>query len=166
MIATEISPRDLFYSLIDKPKLVYVQDMGDLRGTYDINQDLISISVKEEDFENFWSTVYHEYFHKLFFHYQLQHNYLLDDADEEPFGEIVCEMGAAYICEQTGIYDKTMDHHIKYITGWLSVLRNPFLLMEIVTVVLAMVENLFQKNLCWMDLPPEVFALVYEKMDG
>jgi hypothetical protein len=59
-----------------------------------------------------------------------------------------------------------MDHHIKYITGWLSVLRNPFLLMEIVTVVLAMVENLFQKNLCWMDLPPEVFALVYEKMDG
>jgi hypothetical protein len=81
MIAMEISPRDFFFSLIDRPEIVHVQNMGDLIAGYEFFPDRISISLSEdENFETYWATIFHELSHRLFCNYQLG-QYLLGEGD-------------------------------------------------------------------------------------
>ena len=45
--------------------------------------------------------------------------------------ELVAELGAAYLCAETGIAPKTLDDAASYISGWLKVLKdNPKILIS------------------------------------
>lgn len=78
--------------------------------------------------EEYYSTLFHELTHSTGHESRLARPTLTELC---PFGstnyskeELVAEMGAAFLCGQTGIENRTIDNSAAYIKNWLSKLRN------------------------------------------
>ncbi len=78
--------------------------------------------------EEFYSTLFHELIHATGHQNRLNRPGIcnLSTFGSHPYSkeELVAEMGAAFLCGQTGIENRTIDNSAAYIAGWLRQLRN------------------------------------------
>ena len=93
-------------------------------------EDAIYMPKREvfESGEEYYSTLFHEMTHSTGHEKRLARKTL---TDLRPFGstnyskeELVAEMGAAMLCGEAGIKNRTIDNSASYISGWLSRLKN------------------------------------------
>jgi antirestriction protein ArdC len=78
--------------------------------------------------EDFYSTLFHELVHSTGSSARLSREGVVGQID---FGsstysreELVAEIGASFLCAETGIVNQVIDNSVAYIKGWLSVLSN------------------------------------------
>ena len=77
--------------------------------------------------EEYYATTFHELIHSVGHEKRLARESILEAA---PFGsavyskeELVAEMGAAYLCAESGISPAVIDNQASYISGWLATVR-------------------------------------------
>jgi antirestriction protein ArdC len=102
---------------------------GMRKAFYSLMDDTISLPV-EEDFESsaeYYAALFHELIHATGHETRLHrpslsesHGYGSDPYCKE---ELVAEIGAAFLCGQVGIIDRTIDNSAAYIQGWLKRLQ-------------------------------------------
>ena len=99
------------------------------RACYRPLEDRIFMPLREsfENPEEYYSTLFHEMTHSTGHRRRLGRKTLVDLC---PFGstnyskeELVAEMGAAMLCGESGIENRTIDNSASYIASWLSKLR-------------------------------------------
>ncbi|MDD5598180.1 MAG: zincin-like metallopeptidase domain-containing protein [Victivallaceae bacterium] len=110
----------------DHPEICY--DTG--RACYIPRQDQINMPSKHSfsSDEELYSTLFHELVHSTGHESRLNRKGVTQAA---AFGskvyseeELVAEMGAAFLCGEAGIANRTIDNSTAYIRGWLSRLKN------------------------------------------
>jgi antirestriction protein ArdC len=82
--------------------------------------------------EDYYSTLFHELTHSTGHESRLNRKGVAGSEGEwSAFGsapyakeELVAEMGAAFLCGQAGIVERTLDNSAAYLAGWLERLRN------------------------------------------
>ncbi|MDD5599743.1 MAG: zincin-like metallopeptidase domain-containing protein [Victivallaceae bacterium] len=110
----------------DCPKIIYNCN----RACYIPSQDIINMpspdSFKSD--EELYSTLFHEMCHSTGHGSRLNRKGVTEAA---AFGsrvysqeELIAEMGAAFLCGEAGIVNRTIDNSAAYIRGWLSRLEN------------------------------------------
>lgn len=97
---------------------------------YRPSDDVINVPRKEEfeSIHEYYSTLFHEMVHSTGHPSRLNRKGI---AEISPFGsetyskeELVAELGASFLCNETGILPKTLDNSAAYIQSWLRVLKN------------------------------------------
>ena len=102
---------------------------GETRAYYSPPRDLINLPEPEAfiSTEEYYSTLFHEVIHSTGHESRLNRPGITDSTQfgSEVYGreELVAEMGAAFLCGQTGIAPAIEDNSAAYIQGWLSKLR-------------------------------------------
>jgi antirestriction protein ArdC len=78
--------------------------------------------------EEYYSTLFHELTHSTGHESRLNRKGIVElnsfGSHEYSKEELVAEMGAAYLCAQSGIVESTIQNSAAYISGWLKRLRN------------------------------------------
>lgn len=97
------------------------------RACYNVKEDLIKIPRKEtfKDLPGFYSTVYHEMIHSTGHKSRLDRfkdNQTVNKSEEYSKEELTAELGAAFLCNQTGI--DHIEQGAAYIQSWLKALKN------------------------------------------
>src|SRR5208337_2408241 len=76
----------------------------------------------------YFSTIYHECVHSTGHEKRLKRSTLTESAGygSNPYckEELIAEMGAAFLCGQAEIAERTIDNSAAYLHGWLEQLRN------------------------------------------
>jgi antirestriction protein ArdC len=110
----------------DKPTIKH----GVAKAYYDSNSDLINLPNKELFVSNeaFYGVLFHELTHSTGHPSRLNRKTL---TEATYFGstnyskeELIAEMGASFLCGNTGIENKTIDNSAAYIGGWLKRLKD------------------------------------------
>lgn len=75
-----------------------------------------------EDPQAYYATLFHELVHSTGHKSRLDR---LDSKDRDSYSkeELIAEVGAAFLCAEAGIQDKTLDNSASNINGWLKVLK-------------------------------------------
>lgn len=114
---------EVWEGYFNKPTLAH----GGERACYFPAMDKIQMP-KPETFvspEHYYSTLFHEAIHSTGHENRLDRKIMNSFGDEEySKEELVAEMGAAFLCAETGIENKTFDNSAAYVQSWLKVLRN------------------------------------------
>jgi len=104
----------------NRPKIIHRKQSA----YYNPSRDYINMPEFNsfEDSQAYYSTLFHELVHAT------GHRSRLDrpgskDRDSYSKEELIAEIGAAFLCAEAGIQDKTLDDSASYICGWLSVLK-------------------------------------------
>jgi antirestriction protein ArdC len=93
-------------------------------------EDCVGMPVRErfDTEEGYFATLFHELIHSTGHENRLKRATL---AENNGFGsdpyckeELIAEMGAAFLCGQAEIVERTIGHSAAYIKGWLEKLRN------------------------------------------
>jgi antirestriction protein ArdC len=102
---------------------------------YSPREDCIGLPARErfERTEDYYSTVFHELVHSTGHEKRLNRPTLTESAGygSNPYckEELIAEMGAAFLCGQAEIGERTIDNSAAYIKGWLEQLRQDKMLM-------------------------------------
>lgn len=81
--------------------------------------------------ESFYSTLFHEVTHSVGALHRLNRKSLVDNngmhASRQTYAEeeLVAEMGSAFLCAHSGIFDDQSENSAAYLAGWLKALQNP-----------------------------------------
>lgn len=103
---------------------------GMTRAHYSPCEDCVGMPVRERFAreEEYYSTLFHELVHATGHETRLKRATLTESAG---FGsnlyckeELIAEMGAAFLCGQAEIVERTIDNSAAYLNGWLEQLRN------------------------------------------
>ena len=104
---------------------------GGNRAYYDQHKDCVQMPERWQfaNAERYYSTVFHELTHATGHAFRCSRK--ADFEGWTPFGsadysreELVAEMGAAFLCSETGIEPETLNDSASYIANWLRRLRN------------------------------------------
>ena len=93
-------------------------------------EDYVGLPVRErfERAESYYATLFHELVHATGHESRLNRSTLTEKAGfgSNPYckEELIAEMGAAFLCGQTEIAERTIDNSAAYLKGWLEQLRN------------------------------------------
>jgi len=118
-------PEDIVANMPQSPVIKH----GMTKAYYFPREDCVGMPMKErfERTEDYYSTLFHELVHATGHEKRLNRTTL---AEHNGFGsdpyckeELIAEMGAAYICGQAEISERTIDSSAAYIKGWLERLR-------------------------------------------
>lgn len=96
---------------------------------YHIKDDYINMPKKKgfKSIEYYYSTLFHELVHSTGHEKRLNRPTITEMAEfgSEKYGieELVAEMGAAFLCSQTGILQTSIQNSSAYIDGWLDKLK-------------------------------------------
>ena len=78
--------------------------------------------------EGYYATVFHELVHSTGHEKRLKRSTLTESAGfgSNPYckEELIAEMGAAFLCGQAEIGERTIDNSAAYLNGWLEQLKN------------------------------------------
>lgn len=126
VLAPITAARKLIDGWKDKPRTTYGGD----RAYYRPSTDEVRLP-KFSDFksaEGFYGTMFHEYVHATAHSSRLARS---NGAGFAYFGspiyaqeELVAEIGAALLCDKTGISNVTLENSAAYVKGWLKALKN------------------------------------------
>jgi antirestriction protein ArdC len=116
----------LLDDMLEKPEVSHTGN----RACYDRMSDKITLPNPDHftSSESYYCTSFHEHIHSTGHASRLGR---FTETDDLVFGnesyskeELVAEMGAAFLCAESGI-EKTFDNSAAYIDGWLRVLKQP-----------------------------------------
>jgi antirestriction protein ArdC len=121
-----LQAESLIQNMPNKPKCQEIEN----RAYYSPTMDLVNMP-KREMFESepfYYSTYFHELTHSTGHESRLNRKTLKDLAafgDHDYTKEELCaEMGAAMLCGNVGIENRTIDNSAAYIAGWLKALKS------------------------------------------
>lgn len=118
-------PEDIVANMPQPPFIKH----GMTKAYYSPREDCVGMPARErfERTEDYYSTIFHELVHSTGHEKRLKRTTL---AENNGFGsdpyckeELIAEMGAAYICGQAEISERTIDSSAAYLNGWLERLR-------------------------------------------
>jgi antirestriction protein ArdC len=122
---------------ISKPKAI-VENMpqppavkhGMARAFYATSLDCVGMPARErfESEEGYFATLFHELIHSTGHEKRLKRSTIMESAGfgTNPYckEELIAEMGAAFLCGQAEIAERTVENSAAYIQGWLTQLQN------------------------------------------
>jgi antirestriction protein ArdC len=97
---------------------------------YSPREDYVGLPARErfERTESYYATVFHELVHATGHEKRLKRSTLTESAGfgSNPYckEELIAEMGAAFLCGQAEIAERTIDNSAAYLRGWLEQLKN------------------------------------------
>jgi antirestriction protein ArdC len=103
---------------------------GMTRAFYSPHEDCVGLPARErfEKTEGYYATLFHELVHATGHESRLNRATLTEKAGfgSNPYckEELIAEMGAAFLCGQAEIAERTIDNSAAYLHGWLEQLRN------------------------------------------
>lgn len=112
-------------SFSDMPEIIH----GGARAYYMSSQDKIGMPEKNtfDDAESFYDSLFHEMVHSTGHSSRLSRKGIVvnnsfgsTDYSKE---ELIAEIGAAFLCNGTGIVDRTIDNSASYIQSWIRALK-------------------------------------------
>ena len=124
-------PEDIVANMPQPP----VIKNGMTKAYYSPREDCVGLPARErfERAEDYYSTIFHELIHSTGHEKRLNRTTL---AEHNGFGsdpyckeELIAEMGAAFICGQVEIAERTIDSSAAYIKGWLEKLQHDKMLI-------------------------------------
>jgi antirestriction protein ArdC len=124
-------PEDIVANMPQPPLMKH----GMTHAYYSPIEDCISLPSRErfERTEDYYSTLFHEMIHSTGHEKRLKRSTLMESAGygSNPYckEELIAEMGAAFLCGQAEITDRTIDNSAAYLKGWLEQLRQDKLLI-------------------------------------
>lgn len=99
---------------------------GMMQAFYSPCEDIVSMPARErfDATENYYSALFHELIHSTGHESRLNRSTLTERAGygSDPYckEELIAEMGAAFLCAQAEIVDRTIDNSAAYVRGWLE----------------------------------------------
>jgi antirestriction protein ArdC len=124
-------PEDIVANMPQPPVIKH----GMTHAYYSPREDCIGLPERErfERMEDYFSTIYHECVHASGHEKRLKRSTLTESAGygSNPYckEELIAEMGAAFLCGQAEIAERTIDNSAAYIKGWLTQLQNDKMLI-------------------------------------
>jgi len=119
-------PEEIVAAMPHRPEIKH----GMTKAFYSPREDFIGMPDRErfEDEAAYYGTIYHELTHATGHSSRLNRPTL---TESQGFGsnpyckeELIAEMGAAFLCGQAGIAERTMENSAAYIQNWLEALEN------------------------------------------
>lgn len=123
------SAEKIVESMPQRPEITY----GGSSAAYSPTLDIVRMPNREqfEKPEEFYDTLFHELTHATGHESRLNRSGVADKNEHNRFGtdpyakeELVAEMGAAFLCANAGIVERTLDNSAAYISNWLERLKN------------------------------------------
>ena len=124
-------PEDIVAGMPQPPILKH----GMTHAYYDPREDCVGLPERErfERAEGYYATVFHELVHSTGHEKRLKRPTLTESAGfgSNPYckEELIAEMGAAFLCGQAEIGERTIDNSAAYLKGWLEQLRHDKMLI-------------------------------------
>ncbi len=121
-----IKPDEIVAQMPQRPDIKH----GMTRAFYSPREDCVSMPARErfERAEAYYATLFHELIHATGHESRLNRATLTEKAGfgSNPYckEELIAEMGAAFLCGQAEIVERTIDNSAAYLDGWLEQLRN------------------------------------------
>ena len=103
---------------------------GMARAFYSPGEDCVGLPVRErfERAEGYYATLFHELVHATGHESRLNRSSLTEKSGfgSNPYckEELIAEMGAAFLCGQAEIAERTIENSAAYLHGWLEQLRS------------------------------------------
>ena len=124
-------PEDIVANMPQRPEIKH----GMTHAFYSPQEDCIGLPTRErfERTEDYYSTLFHELVHSTGHEKRLKRSTLTETAGfgSNPYckEELIAEMGAAFLCGQAEIGERTIDNSAAYLKGWLEQLRQDKMLL-------------------------------------
>ncbi len=121
-----VKPEEIVAHMPQRPEIKH----GMTRAFYSPREDCVGLPVRErfERAEGYYATLFHELVHATGHETRLNRVTLTEKAGfgSNPYckEELIAEMGAAFLCGQAEIAERTIDNSAAYLNGWLEQLRN------------------------------------------
>ena len=121
-----LKPDEIVAHMPQRPEIKH----GMARAFYSPREDCIGLPVRErfDRAEGYYATLFHELVHATGHESRLNRVTLTEKAGfgSNPYckEELIAEMGAAFLCGQAEIAERTIDNSAAYLNGWLEQLRN------------------------------------------
>src|ERR1035437_3935832 len=119
-------PEDMVAHMPQPPLIKH----GMTRAFYSPREDCVGLPARErfERAEGYYATLFHELVHATGHETRLNRATLTEKAGfgSNPYckEELIAEMGAAFLCGQAEIAERTIDNSAAYLNGWLEQLRS------------------------------------------
>ena len=103
---------------------------GFTRAFYSLREDYVGMPARErfETSEQFFATLYHELLHSTGHESRLNRSSLTEKAGfgSDPYckEELIAEIGAAFLCGQAEIAERTIDNSAAYVAEWLKRMKD------------------------------------------
>jgi antirestriction protein ArdC len=126
LLSPTSKPEDIVAGMPQPPILKH----GMTHAYYSPREDCVGLPPRErfEKTEDYYSTVFHELVHSTGHEKRLNRATITEKAGfgSNPYckEELIAEMGAAFLCGQAEIGERTIDNSAAYLNGWLEQLRN------------------------------------------
>jgi antirestriction protein ArdC len=124
-------PEDIVTQMPQPPLVKH----GMTHAYYSPREDCVGLPARErfERTEDYYSTLFHELVHSTGHEKRLKRSTLTESAGfgSNPYckEELIAEMGAAFLCGQAEIAERTIDNSAAYLKGWLEQLRQDKMLI-------------------------------------
>ena len=121
-----IKPDEIVAHMPQRPEIKH----GMSRAFYSPREDCVGLPMRErfERAEGYYATLFHELVHATGHESRLNRVTLTEKAGfgSNPYckEELIAEMGAAFLCGQAEIAERTIDNSAAYLQGWLEQLRS------------------------------------------
>jgi antirestriction protein ArdC len=121
-----IKPDEIVAHMPQRPEIKH----GMSRAFYSPREDCVGLPLRErfERAEGYYATLFHELIHATGHESRLNRVTLTEKAGfgSNPYckEELIAEMGAAFLCGQAEIAERTIDNSAAYLNGWLDQLRS------------------------------------------
>lgn len=121
-----LKPDEIVAHMPQRPEIKH----GMRRAFYSPREDCVGLPVRErfERAEGYYATLFHELVHATGHESRLNRVTLTEKAGfgSNPYckEELIAEMGAAFLCGQAEIAERTIDNSAAYLKGWLEQLRS------------------------------------------
>ena len=128
---TSTKPEEIVVNMPQPPVIKH----GMTRAYYSPREDCVGMPPRErfERTEDYYSTVFHELVHSTGHEKRLKRATVAEHNGfgSDPYGkeELIAEMGAAFLCGQAEIAERTIDNSAAYINGWLERFRDDKMLI-------------------------------------
>jgi antirestriction protein ArdC len=119
-------PEDIVSNMPQRPA---IKD-GFTRAFYSLREDYVGMPARERFSRNeeFYSTLYHELVHSSGHESRLNRSSLTEGAGfgSDPYckEELIAEIGAAFLCGQAEIAERTIDNSAAYVAEWLKRIKD------------------------------------------
>jgi antirestriction protein ArdC len=121
-----IKPDEIVAHMPRRPEIKH----GMARAFYSPREDYVGLPLRErfERADGYHATLFHELVHATGHESRLNRSTITEKSGfgSNPYSkeELIAEMGAAFLCGQAEIVERTIDNSASYLQGWLDQLRN------------------------------------------
>lgn len=145
--------RAVFSALPDKPKIV--------GGGYDPAYDIILMPINLEDSSAYyWAVLFHEYFHKKLYEYDLRDFFSVSSDDFWAAEEVTVEASTSILLNSLSVFTEVKTYQINYIREWKNKIADKALTAKLFPVLKVLTEPILDQEITKRDLPIEIRVLL------